>query len=119
MNKKVKSYWFGIFAEYYVIFVFFFCGYILLVRRYKTNIGEIDLIFKKGKSIVAVEVKARKDKNIDVEGIVNYSQFFRIVNGLRIFLNKNEMYSNFNIRIDVVLVYRNLRLKHIKNVWTE
>lgn len=117
--KKKKSYWFGVFAEYYVMFLFVIFGYRFLARRYKTKLGEIDLIFKKKNAIIAVEVKARGDFKTEIGETVHERQFYRIVNSLKIFLNKNEKYSNFDVRVDVVLVYRNLKVKHIKNVWVE
>ena len=119
MDKKRKSYFFGLFAEYYVLIIFFFMGYVPLKRRFKTKFGEIDLILKKRDYIVAVEVKARSDSSIHVEEVVGRRQFYRITNSLKIFLNKYEKYSNFNVRIDVVLVYKNFKIKHIKNVWNE
>ena len=118
MNKKQKSYWFGIIAEYYVVVILFFKGYILLKRRYKTKLGEVDLIFKKKDYIVAVEVKGRSDYECQAGEVVGKRQFHRIVNSLKIFLNKNEDYCNLNIRIDTVLVYKNLKIEHIKNIWT-
>lgn len=119
ISKKQKSYLFGLISEYYVIFLFFFNGYKLLEHRYKTKLGEIDLIFKKNNNIIAVEVKARKNKNIQIEEIVSRKQFFRIINCLKIFLNKNEIYSNFNVMVDVVLVKNIFKIQHIKNAWVE
>ena len=119
IKKKQKSYWFGIIAEYYVILILFFKGYKLLERRYKTKLGEIDLIFKNGDCLVAVEVKARSGNNYQAGEVVYRKQFYRILNSLKIFLNKNEVYYNLNIRIDTVLVYKNLKIEHIKNIWTE
>ena len=119
MNKKQKSYFFGLLAEYYVIMLFFFAGYIPIKHRFKTKFGEIDLIFKKGNYIVAVEVKARSDASLQVGEVVGERQFYRITNSLKIFLNKYKKYSNFNIRIDVVLVHKNFMIKHIKNIWNE
>ena len=118
-NKKQKYYFFGLMAEYYVIILFFFMGYKLLKHRYKTKLGEIDLIFKKNNNIIAVEVKARKDKNIMIGEVVSKKQFIRILNSLKIFLNKNERYFNFNLRIDVVLVQNFFKIQHIKNAWVE
>ena len=118
-TKKQKSYFLGLMAEYYVIFLFFFKGYKLLKHRYKTKFGEIDLIFRKNKSIIAVEVKARKNKNISIGEVVYQKQFYRIMNSLKIFLNKNEMYSNFDVMIDVVLIKNIFKVKHIKNTWVE
>lgn len=119
MNKKQKSYFFGLLAEYYIIIIFFFMGYILIKRRFKTKFGEIDLIFKRSNCVVAIEVKARSDTSIKAEEVVGRRQFYRITNSLKIFLNKYEKYSNFDIRIDIVLVYKNFIIKHIKNVWNE
>ena len=118
-TKKQKSYLFGIFAEYYVIFLFFFKGYIVLKHRYKTKMGEIDLIFKNKDNLVAVEVKARKDTNTNIGEVVSFKQYKRIMNALKLFLNKNIEYSNFNTRIDVVLVKGLFNIEHLKNVWTE
>lgn len=118
-SKKQKSYFFGLLAEYYVIFLLFFKGYKLLEHRYKTKLGEIDLIFKKSNSIIAVEVKARKDKNLQIGEVVSRKQFVRILNSLKIFLNKNEVYSNFNSRIDVILINNLFRIEHIKNALVE
>lgn len=119
VNKKQKSYFLGIFAEYYIIFLFFFKGYILLAHRYKTKMGEIDLIFKNKNNLIAVEVKARKNKDTDIGEVVSSKQYKRIMNALKLFLNKNIKYSNFNIRIDVVLVKGLFSIEHLKNVWME
>jgi putative endonuclease len=118
-SKKQKSYWFGIFAEYLVIIVFFFKGYRFIKRRYKTKLGEIDLIFTKGINLIAVEVKARKNKNIEIGEIVSNKQYCRILNTIKLFLNKNKKYSNFNVRLDVVLINGIFKMEHLKNVWTE
>ena len=81
--------------------------------------GEIDLIFKNKDNLVAVEVKARKDINTNIGEVVSFKQYKRIMNSLKLFLNKNIEYSNFNIRIDVVLVKGLFSIEHLKNVWTE
>lgn len=119
ISKKQKSYWFGIFAEYWVIILFLFKGYKFIARRYKTKLGEIDLIFIKKDNLVIVEVKARKNKNIEIGEVVSYKQCCRILNATKLFLNKNKKYSNLNIRIDIVLVNSILKIEHIKNVWNE
>lgn len=116
MKEKQKSYWFGLLAEYYAIIVLSFKGYILLKHRFKTKMGEIDLIFKKGDNLIAVEVKARKNTSINIAEVVSPRQYYRIINSLKIFLNKNEIYSNFNIMVDVVLVNYNLKISHLKNI---
>lgn len=119
ISKKQKSYWFGIFAEYWVIILFLFKGYKFIARRYKTKLGEIDLIFTKKDDLIMVEVKARKNRSIEIGEVVSYKQYHRILNAAKLFLNKNKKYSNFNVRVDIILVNSVLKIKHIKNVWTE
>jgi putative endonuclease len=119
VTKKQKSYWFGIVAEYLAIIVFSLKGYKFLKRRYKTSFGEVDLIFTRNTDLVAVEVKARKNHNINIEEVVSYKQYSRILNATKLFLSKNKKYSNFSVRIDVVLVYNIFKIRHLKNVWIE
>ena len=64
-NKKIKSYWFGIIAEYIAIFFLLMNGYKILKRRYKTFAGEVDIIARKSKAIISVEVKARRKKMVE------------------------------------------------------
>lgn len=56
----------GKLAEYLVIIRYFLFGYIPIKHRWKVRSGEIDLIFKRGSSLVFCEVKARSsDFHID------------------------------------------------------
>lgn len=118
MNKKIRSYYFGILAEYYVMFLLFLNGYKLISRRLKTRIGEIDLLMVKGCDLVAFEVKARKSNDCEIGEIVSSHQLKRIANSLKLFLNKNEKYSSFNVRIDIVLVHSMFKVEFLKNVWS-
>lgn len=49
----------GLWAEYMAALIFTLKGYRVLKLRYKTPVGEIDLVAKRGKQIVFVEVKNR------------------------------------------------------------
>jgi putative endonuclease len=113
--KKQRAYRFGLLTEYYIICYLFFCGYLLLKHRYKTYLGEIDLIFKKGKTIIAVEVKGRKNKDATIENTITKKQFERIYNGLNIFLSQNDKYNRYDLRIDAVMVRGILNIEYKKN----
>lgn len=63
MNKeKKKSYQSGIWAEYAAMAYLFFRGYKILKRRFKSPVGEIDLIAENRKTLVFVEVKYRRTR---------------------------------------------------------
>ena len=50
-NKKRKANRFGHYGEYFAMLFLMLKGYSILERRYKTKVGEIDIIAKK-KNIV-------------------------------------------------------------------
>ncbi|MDR1499250.1 MAG: YraN family protein [Rickettsiales bacterium] len=102
----MNSYRYGLFAEYFIIFYLFIRGYRILARRYKTKLGEIDIIATKKDNLVAFEIKARKGKGLTTE-IVNNRQLLRINNALRFFLYKNNKYLDYNILIYIIL-YKNI-----------
>ena len=111
----MNTYYEGLLAEYFAIIILFFKGYKILARRYKTKYGEIDIITKKGKSIIAVEVKARKNGLLTTE-YVSKKQLERIKNALNFFVYKNEKYIDFNINIEIIVFNGNFRFRHFKNL---
>lgn len=115
-EARQQAYNFGIFAERWVAFCLFFLGYRLLFHRYKTKLGEIDLIFEKKDTIIAVEVKGRHDKRT-VDDVVAPYQLERISRAVKLFLANNTKYVNYNVRIDIVLVSGLFLIKRFKNVW--
>ena len=87
----MNSYHKGLFAEYIAIVILFFKGYKILARRYKTRYGEIDIITKKGNSIIAIEVKIRHSGILTTE-YVSQKQLERIKNAINFFVYKNKDY---------------------------
>ncbi len=115
-NKRIEGYKKGRRAEWFCAIVLFFKGYRLLKNRFKTPVGEIDLVVKKGKNLVFVEVKARNSYREGVEAVTLKSQK-RIRRAGEYFLMKNPKYMNFLIRFDVMVVNKNTLPYHIKNAW--
>lgn len=102
----MNTYKYGIFAEYWMILYLFFHGYKILKRRYKTKLGEIDILATKNKDLIAFEVKARKKQELTTE-IVSEKQIKRIQNALKYFLLCNNKYVDYNICYNIIL-YRNM-----------
>jgi putative endonuclease len=78
-------------------------GFRLLARRYKTPLGEIDLIAKRGKLIAFVEVKARPSHAEALESVGRFSER-RIVDAADLWLAKHPDAAGLNLRYDMVLV---------------
>lgn len=103
---KSSSYNYGIFAEYFVIFYLMLRGYRILARRFKTKMGEIDIIATKNKELIAFEVKARRNTELSTD-IVRQKQRHRIFDAVNIFLNTNNKYIDYNISFSIIL-YKNI-----------
>ncbi len=114
-ERKLNSYRFGIFAELIVIIYFFLSFHRILAWRYRNSAGEIDIIAKRGRKIVFIEVKARRDRS--VSEVVTSSQMSRMGNAAKLFIGKNKNYSEYDCRFDLIIFNSPLAFKHIKNCW--
>lgn len=108
-KNKIKSYQFGIVAEFIAIIFLRLKGYKILARRYKTFLGEIDIIAAKKQCLIAVEVKARKNISIQngflIDEVVGKNQRERIKRAIISFLKSNhKKYSHHNIRFDLIVI---------------
>ena len=90
-------------------------GYEILGRRVRTKYGEIDILAKKDRDIVAVEVKQRRTLN-DSRACISIRQQKRIVNALLFVLSEmNESFESY--RIDVICLDSVGRFEHIENAF--
>ena len=58
----MSSYYRGILAEHISKFLLLIKGYKILKTRFKTKVGEIDLICYKKNTVIFIEVKSRKNR---------------------------------------------------------
>jgi len=59
-QRRVRAYRRGLFAETVAALLLRLKGHRILARRYRTPVGEIDLVALKGKRLAFVEVKRRR-----------------------------------------------------------
>ena len=78
-------------------------GFRPIARRYKTPLGEIDLIVKRGRQIAFVEVKARASQTEALESVGKQSER-RIVDAADLWLAKHPGAAGFDLRYDMVVV---------------
>jgi len=90
-------------------------GYRILKRRFKTPVGEIDLIAARGWTLVAVEVKYR-GSFLNAGEAITPKQRKRIEMALSLYL-RNLRWVPHNIRFDAVYLIPYKWPKHIVSAW--
>lgn len=93
-------------------------GYRILARRYKTPVGEVDLIARRGAVLAAIEVKARADFDSAGEAITP-RQRQRISRALAHFLGRRPDLAALAARFDVMLVAPRRWPRHLVDAWRE
>jgi putative endonuclease len=78
-------------------------GYRLIARRYRTPLGEIDLIVKRGRLIAFVEVKARILSRDALESVGRGAER-RIADAADLWLAKHPDAAGHDLRYDMVIV---------------
>lgn len=102
-RDRVAAYRHGHFAEAAATALLLAKGFRPLARRYRTPLGEIDLIVRRGRMIVFVEVKAR-DRHEDGLASVGRMTEGRIVAASDLWLAKYPAAAGFDLRYDMVVV---------------
>jgi putative endonuclease len=102
-RKRRAAYRHGHLAEAAALFVLLAKGFRPLARRYKTPLGEIDLVMKRGRTIAFVEVKARPSRGEALESVGALSER-RIVDAADLWLAKHPSANGLDLRYDMVLV---------------
>jgi putative endonuclease len=116
MNDRLARYQKGHRAERMARYFLNCKFYRLLELRYKTKLGEIDLVMAKGNKIIFCEVKARNELADGFDAVSPHSQQ-RIQRAATYFVQRNPAYQNYDWRFDVVVV-RPWRLPyHLKDAW--
>jgi putative endonuclease len=77
-------------------------GYRLLSRRYRTPVGEIDLIMRRGRTIAFIEVKQRGEAGAAAEAITATGQR-RIAQAASAWLARHPA-AEYELRFDAVLI---------------
>ncbi len=90
--------------------------YRILATRYKTPMGEIDIVAARGNNLVAVEVKARATRRDALESI-SPNQQGRIARALQDFVMRHPRYTHADLRFDVMVALPRRWPVHIINAW--
>jgi putative endonuclease len=101
-QKRVRAYRRGLFAETVAALLLRLKGHRVVAQRYKTPVGEIDLVALKGKRLAFIEVKRRKTKE-DAAWTLPAKQRRRIVRAAQYWLAGHPEFAGHDIAFDVIL----------------
>lgn len=93
-------------------------GFEILERRYRTPVGEVDIIAIDGDYLVFVEVKARASVEIALESLT-LKMRARIQDASMHFLSAHPKYAGYPMRIDVMAVKLPFTIRHLENAFME
>ena len=102
-RKKLKAQHRGHFAESLAAWSLRLKGWRILAKRYRTPLGEIDLIARRGDLIAIIEVKARPTL-IEAMDAVTPSAQKRIIASADLWLPRQRDASKLSIRFDIIAV---------------
>jgi putative endonuclease len=122
LEKKQRAYRYGLSAEKLAGWYLRFKGYRILAERYRNGGGEIDIVAKKGRTLIAVEVKARRTLAECEESVAPWKQqkIARAAEGLLAGHGMKPSLANpeeHDIRFDVIWVAPRRWPVHIKDAW--
>jgi putative endonuclease len=113
--EKRNSYHRGLTAEHFAATFLRFKGYSVLERRFKTPVGEIDLIVRRKNTIVFVEVKERNDMRSALECLTPQMRS-RIVRAAQYYIAGHPACSGCDLRFDLIAT-RGFIIRHLDNAW--
>ena len=114
LNPKKRAYLKGKRGEWIASLYLRCKGYEILENRFKTPVGEIDLLVRKGTTLVAVEVKSR-DSLEKAAFSITFSQQRRIEQALLYYLTRKCL--PVNLRFDVILMAPWRWPYHVVGAW--
>ena len=114
-QARQRAYRLGHVAELCAVWRLRLAGYSILERRYKTRLGEIDIVARRGGILAFVEVKARADLDTGIFALRG-NQFGRVARAASMFIAHYPRYAVFSVRFDAVLV-SGLWPRHLPDVW--
>jgi putative endonuclease len=90
-------------------------GYRILASRFKTPMGEIDLVARHFGTLVFVEVKARKSGSVTDAWLAVNDR--RITRAADYFLARHPRYANTDMRYDVIFLAPMTWPRHVVNAF--
>lgn len=115
-ETRRKAYRRGHRGEWLAALALMLKGFRIVARRYKTPLGEIDLIARRGSLVLIVEVKVRPTLAQAMEAIGRQSEH-RIEGAADLWLGRQPDFGLLSVRFDMVAVLPRRWPVHVENVF--
>lgn len=116
-QSRVRNHQRGVMAEYAAMLWLYLKGYRLVTMRYKTPVGEIDLIMRRARTLAIIEVKARKNHR-DAAVAIHAQNQSRVIRASQYFLVNHPAYQDYQVRFDAVLIAWYKWPRHVPHAFT-
>ena len=115
-RKRLRAYRKGFTSEWLAAAALLAKGYRIVAWRYRTKLGEIDLIARRGDLVLIVEVKARPTLAAAMDAVA-FQSAQRIEGAADMWLSRQPDYARLSVRFDLVAVLPWRWPVHVENVF--
>ena len=117
-DRRRRAYRFGHWAETLCVWWLRLGGYRVPARRYKTPVGEIDIVARRRATLTFIEVKARHKTTRGGGGeVLTMRQRGRIIRAAEAFVARQRDVGHCAMRFDLMTVGPWQRPQHLKDAW--
>lgn len=116
--ERIRRYRLGRFAEVMCAWHLRLRGYRVLARRFRSPVGEIDLVARRGRVLAFIEVKARPDRD-QALAAVTPRQRARVRRAAELFVAHRPRLAGCDFRFDVMLVTPGRLPAHVIDAWRD
>ena len=114
--KRKKAERAGRLGEWLAMLTLILKGYAILARRVRTGAGEIDLIARRGKLIIFIEVKVRRTESLALEAVTPTARR-RISRAAELWMAKRTTLKDYGWRFDIIAVTPRRWPKQVSDAW--
>lgn len=115
-QARTRAYRDGVMAETLAAWLFRLKGYRIVAKRYRSPVGEIDLVATRGMRLAFIEVKRRKSRD-EAAFAVTPRQKRRIVRAAQYWIASHPNFVGRDIAFDVVLCAPWSLPQHVENAF--
>jgi putative endonuclease len=116
LERKRRAERYGRSSEMLAVVALRLRGYKILMRRFRSPQGEIDIVARRGRTLCIVEVKARPDHDSAVLALT-VGQRLRIERAAQALIARHPQLAVCDLRFDLILVGRGHWPRLIKDAW--